>query len=125
MIRCYIKSSNKTCPFCRGAFLGYGRAVYCCLFCAFWDHVAPPNENDCCLWTGARNTAGYGKLTFGGKQYYATEVCLFLHTVEPVKYTERMHSCDVKRCVALEHLQRGTKAENMQQAAQRGLLGRG
>ncbi len=115
--------SSKICRFCKRAFLGSNPAVYCCLFCAFWDRVAPPNENGCCLWTGNRNFDGYGTFTFGSKRRYVTEVCLQLHGIEVVKGADKMHSCNIRHCVALEHLSQGTHLQNMKYAAQQGRLG--
>ena len=72
----------------------------------------------CWLWTGARNSRGYGVLRYDYRYAYAHRVA-YTWLVDPaspiypgVPGTQLDHLCCVKRCVNPTHLEPVTNAEN-------------
>lgn len=91
--------------------------LYCCLYCAWWPRIAPPDENGCCKWLGSLTSSGYPTFGFRRQWYSAVEVCRRFHGLYTNPRLDIMHSCNVRRCVTLEHiLEQGTRRWNMQQS---------
>ena len=75
----------------------------------------------CWLWTGqVRN--GYGVIKVFGKMLGAHVLSHQLYHGHVKDGLEVLHACDVKRCVNPNHLRAATHAENMREAAARGLM---
>lgn len=91
----------------------------------FWSKVKKTDDsNECWIWQGGTNSAGYGKFRAQGKFYYAHRFSLFLKTgVWPNDFV--LHSCDNPRCVNPQHLREGTAADNAQDKVERGRVVRG
>lgn len=85
----------------------------------FWKHVALPTEPDGCLvWTGAKNSAGYGQF-WGGSQTDATRRKVLAHRVAyaalvgPIPDGKQLdHVCGNRACVRPDHLRPASNAEN-------------
>lgn len=86
----------------------------------FFRKITADPRSDCILWTAAKNPAGYGLISVGGKLRPATHVSWFLkHGIWPGQ--KMLHRCDNPTCVNPEHLFEGSDADN---AADRDAKGR-
>jgi hypothetical protein len=93
----------------------------------FWSHVAKGGDDNCWLWTGTLQNAGYGTMnlrcrkTGKHRTYLAHRVSLWLRLGrEPIRFA--MHSCDTRRCCNPRHLTEGTQAENIGDAIAKGRI---
>lgn len=80
--------------------------------------------NGCWIWSGSKNTAGYGVILLRKVKKTACKVHRLAYTVfkrNPRKYIVR-HTCDNPGCVNPGHLIKGSHADN---ARDRALRGRG
>ena len=68
--------------------------------------------DSCWLWTGAKDTSGYGSFSFEGKDWRAHRL-MYLHCYgELIKGLDICHICRNK-CVNPDHLEQKTRSENM------------
>lgn len=85
----------------------------------FWAKVALPNENGCLLWTAATNHMGYGAFGYGSRDGRTAPVVSahrFAYTALVGEIPGGLvldHLCRVPACVAPDHLEAVTNAENI------------
>lgn len=91
-----------------------------------------PNENDCWIWTGAKNRDGYGSFwngerlagrngKRGGPRMVLAHRWSFAHFIGAIPaglYV--LHRCDTPSCVNPDHLFLGTQADNVRDCANKG-----
>jgi hypothetical protein len=80
---------------------------------------------DCWLWTGSCFNNGYGQFWIDGKMWM-THRLIYIHcygTIDPG--LDVRHKCLPKNCCNLDHLELGTKAENMADKVRDGTDNRG
>lgn len=82
-------------------------------------------ENGCWKWLGAISHAGYGNLTYQGKQLSSHRVSYELHTGPIPKGMWVLHTCDNKWCVNPEHLFLGDRQDNADDAVTKGRYAKG
>ena len=82
------------------------------------------NPSGCWIWTGARNSFGYGLMELHGLGRRnctgAHRVSWMLHRGEIPPGLNVLHRCDVPACVNPEHLWLGTYKDNMQDSIAKG-----
>ena len=78
-------------------------------------------DDGCWMWTASTRRDGYGQFMLRKKPRAAHRLSFFHHTGPIPDGLFVLHHCDVKRCVAPEHLRLGTFSDNMKDAAERGL----
>lgn len=75
---------------------------------------------DCLIWTGAKNSLGYGVVERGGVNRYVHRI-----VAGATPGTVVRHTCDNPSCINPFHLLIGTQAENIADAVRRGRIARG
>jgi hypothetical protein len=90
------------------------------LFDRFWSKVE--KTDTCWLWTGAlfANGLGYGQFQMNGRPQTAHRVAWYLAHGGEWPKQDLAHSCDVPRCVRIEHLREATPLENNRDMTSKG-----
>lgn len=89
----------------------------------FRAYFTEGDPDECWLWTGGVNSAGYPRIADpGGKRYLlATRLALSLHLGEPLPdHVEACHHCDTPLCVNPHHLFAGSHTDNMRDMVRKG-----
>ena len=91
----------------------------------FWGKVQ--KTLGCWLWSGCRNTLGYGIVSPGGQgnNVYAHRISWELHFSSIPKNMCVLHHCDNPSCVRPDHLFLGTHKDNALDKVQKGRSLRG
>ncbi len=81
----------------------------------FYSKVLMPNESGCMLWIGAKtlkSDKGYGEFRIKGKRKLAHHFSYELYNGKIKKGLLVLHKCDIRNCIAPEHLFLGTAQDN-------------
>jgi hypothetical protein len=78
------------------------------------------SESGCWLWTGTKDSDGYGRIKISGKIWTAHRLSFRLFNGDLLDGMEVNHSCDVRNCVRPEHLHLGTPKTNARERMERG-----
>ena len=90
----------------------------------FWSRVEITSPFSCWEWQSNRLPTGYGTYYFKGKNRRAHRVSYELMNGKIPKGQHILHHCDNPPCVNPRHLWSGTTLDNMQDAAQKGRMGK-
>ena len=82
-------------------------------------------DDDCWLWTGCVQANGYARLRFQGTTMYAHRASYLAFNGPIPAGKDVCHKCDRRHCVNPGHLFLGSRADNMQDAQNKGRLSRG
>lgn len=87
----------------------------------FYEKVGLPDENGCMLWLAGTTSGGYGQLKLNGRMVKAHRLAYVIFNGEEIPNGRVVrHKCDRPLCVAPDHLERGTVADNMRDMWERG-----
>lgn len=73
-------------------------------------------RGSCLLWTGARNSCGYGVCRFEGRLVLAHRLAYYFAKGKIPRGKVVMHSCDTPLCCNPAHLSVGTQSQNISDA---------
>ncbi len=85
----------------------------------FWAKVDCSDLDGCWIWTGARQSNGYGHLRSGGIWYLAHRFAYILEHGAIPEGCKVLHSCDMPLCCKPGHLSAGSQQENVDQMWER------
>lgn len=113
--------TTKVCRYCRGEYLGIRISAFCSRKCSglnqrkplaerFWAKVA--RTDSCWLWTGGKNSGGYGIVHANGCSRTAHRVSWELENGPLASTVCVLHRCDTPLCVRTSHLFLGDYTAN-------------
>ena len=78
------------------------------------------SSTGCLLWTGRKDSCGYGVMKVGPHSLGAHKVSALLSGAVIPEGMVVMHSCDTPACMNPEHLSVGTQAQNIKDCVNKG-----
>lgn len=89
---------------------------------AFWSKVSIGRKAECWMWTGAKDTTGYGRTYFIDKVTAAHRVAWELTFNKTIPHgLFACHKCDVRPCCNPHHIFIGTNSDNIRDCVAKGL----
>lgn len=89
----------------------------------FNSRFAAGDPNECWMWQGFRNPAGYGTFCFRGAMIIASRMALSIKLGRMVQHPlMACHTCDNPSCVNPAHLWEGTRSDNVKDAIRKGRM---
>lgn len=88
----------------------------------FWDKVIKTDK--CWLWTGSKDSYGYGSIYYDGRIWRAHRLSLYMVTPFDLKL-DVCHKCDNPGCVNPDHLWAASTQDNMNDMVQKKRHGNG
>lgn len=88
----------------------------------FWSNVSMGSSEECWIWQGATDRAGYGWFSFGSRsrgKASCHRISLALHLGDEIGQSCVLHSCDNPSCVNPGHLRVGDRADNARDMVKR------
>jgi len=87
---------------------------------SFWRRVLVGEPESCWEWVGAKNSTGYGSVSWNGRIHVAHRVAAWLAGLVPVLEAPKdplepgfvLHKCDNRKCCNPEHFFIGTHSDN-------------
>ena len=81
----------------------------------FMEKLPPETDGDSCWeWQGTRHGQGYGRISIGGRLFYAHRIAWELSTGENIpEGVNVLHKCDNPPCCNPSHTYLGTQSDNM------------
>jgi HNH endonuclease len=79
-----------------------------------------PLETPCLVWTGARDSGGYGRLRFNNNRHFVHRLLYSIEKGEIPEGLQICHHCDNRPCCNVDHLFRGTSGDNQIDACRKG-----
>lgn len=76
--------------------------------------------DDCWLWNGAKNHAGYGRFSLNNRNWLAHRASFLIFRCDLPNDKHLMHLCDNPPCINPFHLELATPADNMQDKTVKG-----
>lgn len=73
-----------------------------------------PNKNGCKIWPRGINSAGYGHFSIKDRSYNVSRLLFQITYPDNYKGFVIRHKCDVRSCCNIEHLEKGTQKDNIQ-----------
>jgi hypothetical protein len=90
-----------------------------------YSNYLSDRETLCWEWQGQRGSSGYGLIKVFGKLVSTHRLSYELYKGPIPNGLEILHACDNKICINPDHLQVGSRAENMRDAGIRGRMSSG
>lgn len=105
--------SGRACGNCQSTFRPSATKMRYCSARCYLIGQSVPNDRGCWIWSGAKDTAGYGVVAINGVRYLTHRLAYetFNSTIDPPDL-EVCHTCDTPSCVNARHLFLGSQWDN-------------